>query len=204
MGEERRVLNAGPFTPFGFHEEGDPPKSTIQFPGGTGGVNWGGAAADPTSGYVYVNAHDTSLVGWIEFKRPGLNYGNGTAGADAALRPRQRERRGPVFQLQRALQGREWPHARHLPCQRPPWGRLVAVNANTGEIAWQTPLGLTEALPEDKQLTGNSGSAGPHGDRWGRGVRRRNHRSSAARLRREERQGAVVGAAGRARSTPTR
>ncbi len=30
-----------------FHEEGDPPKSTIQFPGGTGGVNWGGTAADP-------------------------------------------------------------------------------------------------------------------------------------------------------------
>ena len=39
--------NAGPFTPFVFHEEGAPPKSTIQFPGGTGGVNWGGAAADP-------------------------------------------------------------------------------------------------------------------------------------------------------------
>jgi quinoprotein glucose dehydrogenase len=37
----------------------------------------------------------------------------------------------------------------------------VAVNANTGEIAWETPLGLTEALPDGKQLTGNSGSAGP-------------------------------------------
>ena len=34
--------NAGAFTPFSFHEEGAPPKSTIQFPGGTGGVNWGG------------------------------------------------------------------------------------------------------------------------------------------------------------------
>ena len=75
--------NAGAFTPFGFHEEGEPPKSTIQFPGGTGGVNWGGAAADPTTGYVFVNAHDTSLVGWIEEKRPGQNYGRGTAGLDA-------------------------------------------------------------------------------------------------------------------------
>ena len=27
-----------------------PPKSTIQFPGGTGGVNWGGVAVDPTTG----------------------------------------------------------------------------------------------------------------------------------------------------------
>jgi glucose dehydrogenase len=44
--------NAGAFTPFGFHVAGEPPKSTIQFPGGTGGVNWGGAAVDPTTGYV--------------------------------------------------------------------------------------------------------------------------------------------------------
>jgi quinoprotein glucose dehydrogenase len=48
-----------------------------------------------------------------------------------------------------------------LPCTRPPWSRLVAVNANTGDIAWQSTLGLTEALPLDKQLTGGSGSAGP-------------------------------------------
>jgi glucose dehydrogenase len=38
---------------------------------------------------------------------------------------------------------------------------LVAVNANTGDIAWEVPLGLNEALPENKRLTGNSGSAGP-------------------------------------------
>ena len=47
------------------------------------------------------------------------------------------------------------------PCQKPPWGRLFAVNANTGDIAWQVPLGITEALPEGKQNTGGSGSAGP-------------------------------------------
>ena len=37
----------------------------------------------------------------------------------------------------------------------------MAVNANTGEIAWEVPLGLNEALPEGKRLTGSSGSAGP-------------------------------------------
>jgi len=47
------------------------------------------------------------------------------------------------------------------PCQKPPWGRLFAVNANTGDIAWQVLLGLTESLPEGKQKTGGSGSAGP-------------------------------------------
>ena len=47
------------------------------------------------------------------------------------------------------------------PCQRPPWGKLVAVNANTGDIAWESVLGLNENLPEGKQLVGSAGSAGP-------------------------------------------
>ena len=40
------------------------------------------------------------------------------------------------------------------PCQKPPWGLLTAVNANTGDIAWQVRLGITDELPEGKQNTG--------------------------------------------------
>ena len=49
----------------------------------------------------------------------------------------------------------------NAPCQKPPWGRLWAVNANTGDIAWVSILGLNEGLPEGKQNVGGSGSAGP-------------------------------------------
>jgi len=41
------------------------------------------------------------------------------------------------------------------------WARLIAVNANTGDIAWQITLGTTEELPEGRRNTGRSGSAGP-------------------------------------------
>jgi quinoprotein glucose dehydrogenase len=154
-------FNAGPFTPFMFHEEGAPPKSTIQFPGGTGGVNWGGPAADPGSGYVFVNAHDTSLVGWIEKVRPGQNYGRGTEGSKQLYDRGSVNGAGPYFTFSAPMRDENGRVVANLPCQRPPWGRLVAVNANTGDIAWQVPLGTTEALPEGKRNTGNSGSAGP-------------------------------------------
>jgi len=50
----------------------------------------------------------------------------------------------------------------NLPCVKPPWERLFAVNANTGDIVWQSPLGITEGLPEGKQNTGRAGAfAGP-------------------------------------------
>jgi quinoprotein glucose dehydrogenase len=48
-----------------------------------------------------------------------------------------------------------------MPCQKPPWGRLFAVNANTGDIAWEVTLGLQERLPAGRQNVGNTGSAGP-------------------------------------------
>src|SRR5262249_51321274 len=47
------------------------------------------------------------------------------------------------------------------PCQKPPWGLLTAVNANTGDIVWQVTLGITDELPDDKKNAGRLGLAGP-------------------------------------------
>ena len=50
----------------------------------------------------------------------------------------------------------------NLPCQKPPWESLLAVNTNTGDIVWSVPLGITEGLPQGKQNTGRTGAfAGP-------------------------------------------
>ena len=47
-----------------------------------------------------------------------------------------------------------------MPCNKGPWGRLFAINVNTGDIAWETPLGITESLPADKQNTGRPNIGG--------------------------------------------
>jgi len=142
--------NVGPYTPFLYHEAGTPPKSSIQFPG-NGGPNWGGPSADPTLGYVFVFTQDAALVGWIEKKVPGGNYGNLTQGSPIPYD------RGNV--------GGPGPYAgftaNGMPCQKPPWGRLWAVNAATGDIAWSVTLGVSDSLPTGKQNTGRGGSAGP-------------------------------------------
>lgn len=141
--------NEGPFTPFLFHEAGAPPRSSIQFPG-NGGTNWGGPAADPELGYVYAFTQDAALTGWIERKVEGGNYGSG----QGSPQPYDRGSvNGPGPYSGFAAMG--------MPCQKPPWGRLTAVNAATGEFAWQVMLGVSDNLPEGKQDTGRGGSAGP-------------------------------------------
>jgi glucose dehydrogenase len=135
------VYNAGPFTPWRYRAEGAAPRSTLVFPGGLGGANWGGTAFDPATGYVFVVTQDVGALGWIEHAKPG----------------------SPV-PYEKAVPGRSTFDARigdvNWPCQKPPWGRLTAVSAATGEIAWQTPLGITEQLPEGKQNTGRPALAG--------------------------------------------
>ncbi len=152
--------NAGPFTPFLFHEDGAPPRSTIIFPG-NGGPNWGGMAADTKLGYVFVQTHDAALSGWIEKKKPGGNYGNGTAGSPQPYDRASINGPGPYNGYAAPIRNAKGETLGNAPCQKPPWGRLWAVNANTGDIAWVTTLGLNEGLPEGKQNTGGSGSAGP-------------------------------------------
>ncbi len=154
-------INVGPYTPFVFHEEGAPPRSTLQLPGAGGGVNWGGVAADPTRGLVYMHANDSSLVGWIEAKRPGENYGNGTQGSTIPFDRGSVDGAGPYFTFSAPLIDENGDRLGSLPCYRPPWSRLVAIDANSAEVVWVTTLGITEGLPPERQLTGSVGSAGP-------------------------------------------
>ena len=167
---EGGFINLGPFTPFMYKELGAPPKSTIQLPGGTGGVNWGGVAADP-SGIVYANAQSGNLAGWVE--KVEFNE-DPVTGAKTPKIPNWPDSAGSLQAYNRAFYappndanptaGKGPFHqftANGMPCIRPPWGQLIAVNANTGEIVWKSVLGLRLNMPPGKQLLGSSGSAGP-------------------------------------------
>src|SRR6185436_4996039 len=134
------LYNAGPFTPWAYRADGAPPKVTLNFPGGLGGANWGGIAFDRRTGYMFVVSQDIGALGWIEKAKDGspVPYDKATP-----------ERVGPgrgAFDIR--VGDSNWP------CQKPPWGRLTAINASTGDVAWQVPLGVTDQLPAAKQNTG--------------------------------------------------
>ena len=49
---------------------------------------------------------------------------------------------------------------RHLPCGPTPWGELVAVNMDTGDIAYRKTLGVSDMLPPGLQDTGRPSTGG--------------------------------------------
>ena len=149
------LVNQGPFTPYVYREPGGQSPSTVLYPGSIGGANWGGVAVDPRLGYVFVNTQDEASIGWVEKK------------ADGAPVPYDRNSvLGPTSRFQWAegnpRSGNVARGGEHAwPCQKPPWGRLIAVNGYTGDFAWEVPLGITAELPQAKQHTGRNNMGGP-------------------------------------------
>jgi quinoprotein glucose dehydrogenase len=135
------IVNDGPYTPWTYRPAGSSPRSTLLFPGLAGGPNWGGVAYDPASRLAFVFAANLGTFGWVE-----------DAPEEADL-PYQRGGPRPAnFQVQ--LDGQS------LPCQKPPWGQLSAVDTESGELVWQQALGVSESLPSANQNTGRPGRAG--------------------------------------------
>ena len=134
------IQNSGPFTPWAYRPNGAGNKTTLLFPGLTGGPNWGGTAFDPNSGYVFVFSTDLGSFGWVEESEPGVDF------------PFQRQGFRPGnFDVE--IDGQR------LPCQKPPWGTLSAIDTTTGNIAWQQAIGVSDVLPAGKQNTGRPGRA---------------------------------------------
>lgn len=95
-------------------------KGTISAPGSQGGANWPGAAFDPESGYLFVaSSADPAFLGLVaDPERSNMNYVQG-----------------------RRLKPPEGGGPQGLPLVKPPWGRITAIDLNTGEHAWMIENG---------------------------------------------------------------
>jgi quinoprotein glucose dehydrogenase len=93
---------------------------TLIRPNLSGGANWAGAAADPETGMLYVSS--LSTVGPIGMRQDAKisdmryvgAYGEGFPGGSLG---------GPSG----------------LPLVKPPWGRITAINLNSGDHVWMVP-----------------------------------------------------------------
>lgn len=93
-------------------------RGTINFPGWAGGGQWNGAAFDPDTGLYYIPSVSSPIVVQLveaDPEKSNLNYVRGGASSVG----------GP--------QG--------LPLTKPPYGRITAINMNTGDHEWMVPHG---------------------------------------------------------------
>jgi quinoprotein glucose dehydrogenase len=105
-------------------------EGTLQRPGQGGGGNWGGAAFDPETGYLFVRAT----------RGVGLNRVAKNDGSDPLVE---------VAYSNRFSRGGEDVSLDGLPLTAPPYAVFTAIDLNRGEIAWRVPLGEGSARWRD-------------------------------------------------------
>ncbi|MDH5759601.1 MAG: pyrroloquinoline quinone-dependent dehydrogenase [Gemmatimonadota bacterium] len=107
-------------------------EGTLGLPGIIGGGNWGGAAVDPATAYLYVKSTESPAL----FK---------LAEADTS-------RVVAKWDIDRAARGLT--RVDGIPIIDPPYGTVTAIDMNTGDIVWQ------EVVGDDPGVRGNPALAG--------------------------------------------
>lgn len=146
--EKYRLQDSVPYTPWKVTED------VVVFPGAIGGGNWGGVTYNKKLGLVITNVMNAGQWGHLEKSdgapiggdQPGVGSGRGGRGGPGAGGgpPRSRE----PYRKVTPEGGRFWDQKTQYSCAPTPWGELIAVNANTGDIAWRVPLGSFEELEQ--------------------------------------------------------
>jgi len=116
----------------------EPPslQGTLVLPGNAGGSNWGGVAVHPERRIAYANVMNLAFVVRLlprdEFER--------------TERPNSRVELSPQKGTPYGLYREPFLSPLLLPCTKPPWGKLAAVDLDRGEILWERPIGTVDDL----------------------------------------------------------
>lgn len=115
-------------------------QGSLVYPGIAGGTNWGGVSFDRSRGLIVVNQINMVFVAQL-IPRGELSGWKTHAGGEE-----DGWEYGPMRGTPYVMRRKPLLSPLGLPCNAPPWGTLAAVDANTGKVRWQVPLGTLREL----------------------------------------------------------
>lgn len=124
--EFKGMRHEGVYTPPGLDR-------SLQFPGSLGGMNWGSVSVDPNNAIMFVN---DMRLGLANYMVPRAQVPTGASGIEMGMVPMDGTPYGAVRERFLSPLG--------IPCQKPPFGTMSAVNLKTGKIVWQVPVGTVK------------------------------------------------------------
>lgn len=124
--EFKGMRHEGVFTPPGLDR-------SLQFPGSLGGMNWGSVSVDPNNSLMFVN---DMRLGLANYMVPRANVAKNASGIEMGIVPMDGTPFGAMRERFLSPLG--------IPCQKPPFGTMSAVDLKSGKIVWQVPVGTVQ------------------------------------------------------------
>lgn len=124
--EFKGMRHQGVYTPPGLDR-------ALQYPGSLGGMNWGSVSVDPNNAIMFVN---DMRLGLANYMVPRNKVPTGASGIEMGLVPMDGTPYGAVRERFLSPLG--------IPCQKPPFGTMSAVDLKSGKLVWQVPVGTVQ------------------------------------------------------------
>jgi quinate dehydrogenase (quinone) len=112
---------------------------SLSFPGSLGGMNWGSLSTDPNHHVIFVN--DMRLGLWVQMIPQKTDSGPASNGGEAVNTGMGAV---PLKGTPYAVNKNRFMSPLGIPCQKPPFGTLTAVDLKTQKILWQVPVGTVQ------------------------------------------------------------
>nr|WP_318381634.1 membrane-bound PQQ-dependent dehydrogenase, glucose/quinate/shikimate family [uncultured Enterobacter sp.] len=122
----KAMRHQGVFTPPGLDR-------SLQFPGSLGGMNWGSVSIDPNNSLMFVN---DMRLGLANYMVPRANVAKNASGIEMGIVPMDGTPYGAMRERFLSPLG--------IPCQKPPFGTMSAVDLKSGKLVWQVPVGTVQ------------------------------------------------------------
>ncbi|SEM18612.1 quinoprotein glucose dehydrogenase [Pseudoxanthomonas sp. GM95] len=111
---------------------------TLIFPGYYGGMNWGGGAVDAATGTLIIN--DIRMAQWGRFIKQDVAKATGLKPSTEGEYSTQT---GTPWGVERSM----FVSPLGVPCFKPPFGTMTAIDLTTGKTKWQVPMGSIQDAP---------------------------------------------------------
>ena len=113
---------------------------SLSFPGSLGGMNWGSMSIDPNNHLLFVN--DMRLGLWVQMiPADTSSIARGSNGGEAINTGMGAV---PLKGTPYAVNKNRFMSPLGIPCQKPPFGTLSAIDLKTQKIVWQVPVGTVQ------------------------------------------------------------
>jgi quinoprotein glucose dehydrogenase len=143
--EIKNLYSDGLFTPLQLDQ------FTALMPGSLGGANWGGAVLWKDKSLMVLNVNTAMFAARLVANAEYAGEQNDVSAVQGKVKTEHVPKSGQTMRINMSgtpytIENKALMSPLGIPCIKPPWGKLMAIDTQTGDVRWESPLGSVHEM----------------------------------------------------------